>query len=137
MKTRPTQFGMRENTASSRRHAPRLSVSPWFHQPCVIPHGKLKDNRSVQWMSRFGGTFRLSLSEGEGRATGEQRRDANYQPITERQYRRPMASALFLRTQFRNVLESQLDIRSTAEASDKGISVPSAHEANNEQGGLP
>jgi excisionase family DNA binding protein len=25
MKTRPTQFGVRENTASSRRHAPRLA----------------------------------------------------------------------------------------------------------------
>jgi excisionase family DNA binding protein len=27
MKTRPTQFGVRENTASSRQHAPRLAVS--------------------------------------------------------------------------------------------------------------
>ena len=26
MKSRPTQFGVRENTASSRRHAPRLAV---------------------------------------------------------------------------------------------------------------
>ncbi len=26
MKTRPTQFGVRENTASSRQHAPRLTV---------------------------------------------------------------------------------------------------------------
>jgi len=137
VKTHPLQFGVRENTASSRQHAPRLSVSPWSQQSCVISHGKLRDNRSMRWMSRSGGTLRVSPSEWEERTTGEERRDANYQPITERQYRRPMASALFLRTQFRNVLESQLDIRSTAEASDKGISVPSAHEANNEQGGLP
>jgi len=35
MKSRPTQFGVRENTASSRQHAPRLSGSPSFHQSCV------------------------------------------------------------------------------------------------------
>src|SRR5260370_9846062 len=98
MKTRPTQFGMRENTASSRRHAPRLSVSPWFHQPCVIPHGKLKDNRSVQWMSRFGATFRLSLSEGEGRSTGQQRRDATYQAITAPPHAPPPPLPPFLHT---------------------------------------
>jgi hypothetical protein len=136
VKTHPLQFGVRENTASPRQHAPRLSVSPWSQQSCVISHGKLRDNRSMRWMSRSGGTLRFSPSEWEERTTGEERRDANYQAITERQSR-PMASALFLRTQFRNVLEAQLDIRSTVEASDKGISVPSAHEANNEQGGLP
>jgi hypothetical protein len=136
VKTNQLQFGVRENTASSRQHAPRLSVSPW-HQCCVISHGKLRDNRSRRWMSQSGGTFRFSRSEWEERATGEERRDANYQAITARQYRQPMASALFLRTQFRNVLKAQLDIRCTAEASDKGISAPSAHEASNEQGGLP
>jgi len=33
MKTRPTQFGVRENTASSRQHASRLAVDPMssFH----------------------------------------------------------------------------------------------------------
>ena len=28
MNSRPTQFGVRENTASSRQHAPRLAVDP-------------------------------------------------------------------------------------------------------------
>ena len=72
------QFGVRENTASSRQHAPRLSVSPWFHQSCVTSRGRLRNNRSMQWMSRSGGTFRFALSEGEERATGEVRRGANY-----------------------------------------------------------
>jgi hypothetical protein len=90
----------------------------------------------MQWMSRFGGTSRLSLSEGEGRATGEQRRDANYQAITAPQYRRPTAIAPFLHTQFRDISETQLDIRSASEASDNGISVPSTHEPKHEQSGL-
>jgi hypothetical protein len=91
----------------------------------------------MQWMARSGRTFRFSLSEGEERATGEERRDINYQAITAGRYSRPTAIALFLRTQFRNVSEAQLDIRSTAVASDKGFSVPSTHEPDNEQGGLP
>ncbi len=33
MKSRPTQFGVRENTASSRLHAPRLAVSSSSPQP--------------------------------------------------------------------------------------------------------
>jgi excisionase family DNA binding protein len=33
MKTRPTQFGVRENTASSRRHASRLAVNSSSPQP--------------------------------------------------------------------------------------------------------
>jgi hypothetical protein len=35
MKPRPTQFGARENTASSRQHAPRLAVSPSSSQPAT------------------------------------------------------------------------------------------------------
>jgi len=36
MKSRPTQFGVRENTASSRRHASRLVVSPPFLHPGTL-----------------------------------------------------------------------------------------------------
>jgi len=51
MKSRPTQFGVRENTASSRQHVPRLSASPSFHQFCVISLSKLRDKRPAQRMS--------------------------------------------------------------------------------------
>ena len=91
----------------------------------------------MQWMARPGGTFRFSLLEGEERATSEERRGTNHEAITARQYRRPTAIAPFLRTQFRNVSKAQSDISSTAEASDKGISVLSTDKPNNEQGGLP
>lgn len=36
MKTRPTQFGVRENTASSKQHAPRLAVSPSLPLPATV-----------------------------------------------------------------------------------------------------
>lgn len=35
MKTRPTQLGVRENTASSRRHAPRLSTGTTSNPFCI------------------------------------------------------------------------------------------------------
>jgi len=39
MKSRPTQFGARENTASSRRHAPRLAVDSLPSKAEAIPRG--------------------------------------------------------------------------------------------------
>jgi len=35
MKPRPTQFGVRENTASSRQHAPRLAVQSRIDSVCA------------------------------------------------------------------------------------------------------
>jgi len=136
MKSRPTQFGVRENTASLRQYAPRLSDSPRFHQSCVVSQSKLRDNRSVQRMSPSGGAFRLSLSEGRKRATGEVRRDTSYPAITAREYRRQSVIAP-LRTQLRAISKAKLDLKSTAEVLDGCICVPSTHELNHEQGGLP
>jgi hypothetical protein len=39
MKSRPTQFGARENTASSRRHASRLAVDSLSSKSEAIPRG--------------------------------------------------------------------------------------------------
>src|ERR1700674_1820234 len=39
MKSRPTQFGARENTASSRRHASRLAVDSLPSKSKAIPRG--------------------------------------------------------------------------------------------------
>jgi hypothetical protein len=39
MKTRPTQFGVRENTASSRLHAPRLTVDSFPSMSEALPRG--------------------------------------------------------------------------------------------------
>jgi hypothetical protein len=39
MKSRPTQFGVRENTASSRRHASRLAVDLLSSKSEAIPRG--------------------------------------------------------------------------------------------------
>jgi len=136
MKSRPTQSDVRENAASSRQYAPRLSDSPWFRQSCVISQSKLRDNRSVLRMSPSGGAFRLSLSEGRKRTTGEVRRDTSYPAITAREDRKQFVIAP-LRTQFRAISKAQLDLKSTAEAPDGGICVPSTHEPNHEQGGLP
>jgi hypothetical protein len=42
MKSRPTQFGVRENTASSRQHAPRLAMNAMqlqFCEPTLVVNG--------------------------------------------------------------------------------------------------
>jgi len=39
MKSRPTQFGVRENTASSRRHASGLTLDPVASMSEVLPRG--------------------------------------------------------------------------------------------------
>ena len=43
MKSRPTQFGERENTASSRQHAPRLAVDP-----LQSSHGRIIQTSQLQ-----------------------------------------------------------------------------------------
>jgi excisionase family DNA binding protein len=43
MKTRPTQFGVRENTASSRQHAPRPAIDP-----LSSPHATIISNSQLQ-----------------------------------------------------------------------------------------
>ena len=137
MKSRLTQFGVRENTASSRQHAPRPSASPSLYESRANLLCKLRDKISVQRMSSSGELFRSSLSEGRKRATGEERRDTCNPTVAGREHERQSAIAPALRTQFRGVSMGQFDLKSTAEARDWGICITSTHEPNQERGGLP
>src|SRR5258708_32377690 len=56
MKSRPTQFGARENTASSRRHASRLAVDSLPSKSEAIPRG------SQHRQPTPGSTYRASES---------------------------------------------------------------------------
>jgi excisionase family DNA binding protein len=44
MTPRPTQFGVRENTASSRQHASGLAVSPSLHKSSTVSFVEAKEN---------------------------------------------------------------------------------------------
>ncbi len=70
MKPRPTQFGVRENTASSRQHASRLAVSPWPLESERLALDKHEDRQSSEQVSPTIETFNLSLTEPEKGATG-------------------------------------------------------------------
>jgi hypothetical protein len=137
MKSRLTQFGARENTASSRQHTPRLSANPSLFESRVNLLCKLRDKMSIQRMSSSGEPFRSSLSESRQRATGEERRDPCNATIVGSKHERQSAIAPALRTQFRGVSMGLFDLKSTVEAQDRGIYIASAHEANQERGGLP
>jgi hypothetical protein len=137
MKSRPTQFGMRENTASQRQHVSRPSASPSLYESRVNPLCKLRDNISVQRMSSSGELFRSSLSEWRKRATGGERRDTWDPTIAGRERERQSPIDPALRTQFIVVSMGHFDLNSTAEAQDWGICIASTHEPNQERGGLP
>ena len=94
MKFRPTQFGVRENTASPRQHAPRPSANPSLYESRVNLVRKLRDKISVQRMSSSGELFRSSLSEARKRATGEERSDTCNPTIAGREHERQSAIAL-------------------------------------------
>jgi excisionase family DNA binding protein len=46
MKPRPTQFGVRESTASPRQHASRLAVSPSFRKSGTVSFVEPQENAS-------------------------------------------------------------------------------------------
>ena len=46
MKSRPTQFGVRENTASSRQHASGLAARPSFHKSRTFSLVEPQENAS-------------------------------------------------------------------------------------------
>jgi hypothetical protein len=75
MKARPTQLGVRENTASSRQHVSRLVLSSSLlkseRSSTNAPEGK----QSPEQVPPPAGTFHLSLGEPENGATGEARDD--------------------------------------------------------------
>jgi hypothetical protein len=78
MKSRPTQFGARENTASPRQHASRLAVSSSSSQKQRVPVASVKDENGAP-------PTRLAVEEPVGfcgetqyDATGEKERDDSH-----------------------------------------------------------
>jgi hypothetical protein len=73
MKSRPTQLGVRENTASSRQHAPRLAMNASVLQSDMLSATELRPDESTREpVHPIRETFELSLKEsGPGeQATG-------------------------------------------------------------------
>src|SRR5208282_296155 len=137
MKSSPTQFGARENTASPRQHAPRPSDSPSLYESRVNLLCKPRDKISVKRMSSSGELFRSSVSEARKRATGEERSDTCNPTIAGSEHERQSAIAPALRSLARGVSMSQANLKSTAEVRCRGICIKSTHEPNQERGCLP
>ena len=72
MKTRPTQFGVRENTASSRQHAPRGVINASVLQSDALFGTERQDKRMRELTSPSKETFELSLTEPDQGATGRE-----------------------------------------------------------------
>jgi excisionase family DNA binding protein len=73
MKTRPTQFGVRENTASLRQHASRLAVSSSSPQsPTVVELLQEEATASASGMGHVE-VLDLPLTEANGATAGEER----------------------------------------------------------------
>jgi excisionase family DNA binding protein len=70
MKTRRSQFGVRENTASSRQHAPRLVVEDSVLQPDLLLATERPDKSTRELMPPINEAFELSLTEPNKGATG-------------------------------------------------------------------
>jgi excisionase family DNA binding protein len=72
MKTRPTQFGERENTASSRQHAPRLAIRSSAIQTDPLTTTEWPEYSVHESAPSFKETFALSPTDPEHRkgATG-------------------------------------------------------------------
>jgi len=68
MKLRPTQFGVRENTASPRQHAPRRVVSPSILQSDPLLGNAQRDTQEQAPPMKE--TFELSLTKPDQGATG-------------------------------------------------------------------
>jgi excisionase family DNA binding protein len=67
MKSRPTQFGVRENTAPSRQHAPRRAMNASVLQSDLFSATERPDESSNEPVPPIKETFELSLSEpGKG-----------------------------------------------------------------------
>jgi excisionase family DNA binding protein len=70
MKLRPTQPGVRENTASSRQHAPRFAVEGPVLKPNLLPATERPDKGTHELVPGINETFELSLTEPSKGATG-------------------------------------------------------------------
>jgi len=73
MKPRPTQFGVRENAASSGQHASRLAMNASVLQSDPLPATERPDKSTHEPVPPIKETFELSLTEpepGKGAAGG-------------------------------------------------------------------
>jgi excisionase family DNA binding protein len=78
MKSRPAQFGQRENTASSRQYASRLAMNASVLQSDPLPAAERPDESTHEPVHPIEETFELSPTEpGKGATGGEESR-----PIT-------------------------------------------------------
>jgi hypothetical protein len=78
MKTRPTQFGVRENTASSRQHAPRRAMNASVLQPDPLFGAELQDKGTQELPLPIKETFELSLTQPNKGATGEETEEQSH-----------------------------------------------------------
>ncbi len=69
MRTRPTQFGVRENTASSRQHASRRAMNASILQSDPLFGTEQQDKSTQELASPMKETFELSLTEPDQGAT--------------------------------------------------------------------
>jgi excisionase family DNA binding protein len=77
MKSRPTQFAVRENTASSRQHASRLAVNPSPSESERPSVNTLEDKQSSARVFPTAERFNLSFTEPECGATEGEREDTS------------------------------------------------------------
>jgi excisionase family DNA binding protein len=82
MKTRPTQFGVRENTASSRQHAPRLAISSSSPRSAAV---ELLQEEGPVSASAMGDVEVLDLpfTEANGATVGEDRDGKHFLTVEE------------------------------------------------------
>src|SRR5260370_38457575 len=78
MKSRPTQFGVRENTASPRQHAPRFAENARSNAICIEEENSevaedslLAEALAEGSKSRLHATSQHAATEGEGSARAE------------------------------------------------------------------
>jgi len=137
MKTRPTQFGVRENTASSRQHASRLAANPSFNQSGTLSLTENTDRQSREQMFPSGGTFDLSIAETAKEATEEEKWDTGNPAIVAHRHGEQCGIELGLRTNLRTTSKIRVDLQSTAATPDQGMRVADTDKPKQEQSNLP
>src|SRR5580700_1011586 len=70
MKSRPTQFGVRENTASSRQHASRRAMNASVLESDPLSGAEQQDRCTQELSAPIKETFELSLTEQHKGVTG-------------------------------------------------------------------
>jgi excisionase family DNA binding protein len=99
MKSRPTQFGARENTASPRQHAPRFAENARSNAICIEEENSevaedylLAEALAEGSTGRLHDTSQRAATEGEGRACAE--RSAQASTLKPSQESKPAFEAL-------------------------------------------